>query len=81
MRLTSLKAVDYLICEKLMNILYKAVIMCVGGNRRESLVLERGVVGSIFLLDFKRLIGVPVGLVILKGFSIGVSGRLISVKK
>lgn len=81
MRLIGLKLVDCLICEQPMYILNKVVIMCVGGNRGESLVLERGVVGSIYLLDFKRLIGVRVGTAILSGFGVGFLRRLISVKK
>ena len=47
----------------------------------EPLVLERGVVGLIYLLDFKRLKGVRVGPIILKGFGIGFLGRLISMEK
>ena len=55
--------------------------MCVGGNRRESLAFELGVVGLVSLLDFKRLIVIWVGSVILKGFGIGFLRRLINFKK
>ena len=52
-----------------------------GGNRGESLALERGLVGLIYLLDFKRLIGIRVDTVVLNVFSVGFSKRLISVQK
>ena len=81
MRSTSSKLVNCLIREELLYTLYIAVIMCVGGNKRESLALELGVVGLVSLLDFKRLIVIWVGSVILKGFAIGFLRRLINSEK
>ena len=80
MRSISLKLVDYSICEKPIFIFYKAMIMCVIGNRRVSVALERRVVGPVYLVDFERLIGVGVGAAILKGFGVGFLRGLISVK-
>ena len=81
MRSTSSQLADCLTGEELLNTLYKAVIMCVGGNRRESLVLELGVVGLVYLPALERLMVIWVGSVILKGFSFGFLGRLINFKK